>query len=510
MAGIFLFFLIIAFAFNLFSKDKKYSESENRMLAQKPEFSMANLASGKYMKDMEDYVTDQFFIRDKWINLKVLEDLALGKRESNGVYIGKLASGKYMKDMEDYVTDQFFIRDKWINLKVLEDLALGKRESNGVYIGKKDHLMEIPTAPNQKALDNNLRDKWINLKVLEDLALGKRESNGVYIGKKDHLMEIPTAPNQKALDNNLDAISNFSASHPDINTVMTLIPNAAYVYNHLVPRNAPVRDQEADIKYVQSAVGTSLNFVDLTKTMTLIPNAAYVYNHLVPRNAPVRDQEADIKYVQSAVGTSLNFVDLTKTITSHKDEEIYYKTDHHWTTLGAKYAFDALSTALGIDSPTQEYTIYPVTHSFQGTLTSKSGYDKGKDTIELYIPQNVNTDCLVNFVDEGKRTASMYESAALENKDKYEVFFGGNHSRVDISTPMEGKKNLLLFKDSYANCFIPFLVPYYRNIIVIDPRYYYDNIESLITDNEITDILFLYNVNTFLGDTSLGDVLAAE
>lgn len=369
MAGIFLFFLIIAFAFNLFSKDKKYSESENRMLAQKPEFSMANLASGKYMKDMEDYVTDQFFIRDKWINLK----------------------------------------------------------------------------------------------VLEDLALGKRESNGVYIGKKDHLMEIPTAPNQKALDNNLDAISNFSASHPDINTVMTLIPNAAYVYNHLVPRNAPVRDQEADIKYVQSAVGTSLNFVDLTKTMT-----------------------------------------------SHKDEEIYYKTDHHWTTLGAKYAFDALSTALGIDSPTQEYTIYPVTHSFQGTLTSKSGYDKGKDTIELYIPQNVNTDCLVNFVDEGKRTASMYEGAALENKDKYEVFFGGNHSRVDISTPMEGKKNLLLFKDSYANCFIPFLVPYYRNTIVIDPRYYYDNIESLITDNEITDILFLYNVNTFLGDTSLGDVLAAE
>lgn len=369
MAGIFLFFLIIAFAFNLFSKDKKYSESENRMLAQKPEFSMANLASGKYMKDMEDYVTDQFFIRDKWINLK----------------------------------------------------------------------------------------------VLEDLALGKRESNGVYIGKKDHLMEIPSAPNQKALDNNLDAISNFAASHPDINTVMTLIPNAAYVYNHLIPRNAPVRDQEADIKYVQSAVGTSLNFVDLTKTMT-----------------------------------------------SHKDEEIYYKTDHHWTTLGAKYAFDALSTALGIDSPTQEYTIYPVTHRFQGTLTSKSGYDKGMDTIELYIPQNVNTDCVVNFVDEGKRTASMYESAALENKDKYEVFFGGNHSRIDISTPMEGKKNLLLFKDSYANCFIPFLVPYYRNIIVIDPRYYYDNIESLITDNEITDILFLYNVNTFMGDTSLGDVLAAE
>ena len=369
MAGIFLVFLIVAFAFNLFSKDKKYSESENRMLAQKPVFSMANLTSGKYMKDMEDYVTDQFFIRDKWINLK----------------------------------------------------------------------------------------------VLEDLALGKKESNGVYIGKKDYLMEIPTAPNQKALDNNLDAISNFSASHPDINTVMTLIPNAAYIYDHLIPRNAPVRDQEKDIKYVMNAVSTSLNFVDLTKTMS-----------------------------------------------SHKEENIYYKTDHHWTTLGARYAFDALSTALGIEKPTQEYKIYPVTHSFQGTLASKSGYDKALDTIEIYVPQGVNTECVVNFTDEGKKSASVYESAALKKKDKYEVFFGGNHTRIDISTPMEGKKNLLLFKDSYANCFIPFLVPYYRNIIVIDPRYFYDDIESLISDNEITDVLFLYNVNTFLGDNSLGDVLVSE
>ena len=369
MAGIFLVFLIVAFAFNLFSKDKKYSESENRMLAQKPVFSMANLTSGKYMKDMEDYVTDRFFIRDKWINLK----------------------------------------------------------------------------------------------VLEDLALGKKESNGVYIGKKDYLMEIPTAPNQKALDNNLDAISNFSASHPDINTVMTLIPNAAYIYDHLIPRNAPVRDQEKDIKYVMNAVSTSLNFVDLTKTMS-----------------------------------------------SHKEENIYYKTDHHWTTLGARYAFDALNTALGIEKPTQEYKIYPVTHSFQGTLASKSGYDKALDTIEIYVPQGVNTECVVNFTDDGKKSASVYESAALKKKDKYEVFFGGNHTRIDISTPMEEKKNLLLFKDSYANCFIPFLVPYYRNIIVIDPRYFYDDIESLISDNEITDVLFLYNVNTFLGDNSLGDVLVSE
>ena len=102
----------------------------------------------------------------------------------------------------------------------------------------------------------------------------------------------------------------------------------------------------------------------------------------------------------------------------------------------------------------------------------------------------------------------MYESSALDQKDQYEVFFGGNHSRIDITTPLDENKNLLIFKDSYANCLIPFLQPYFRSIIVIDPRYYYDDIDSLITDNSITDILFLYNVDTFMTDTSLADVLA--
>ena len=106
-----------------------------------------------------------------------------------------------------------------------------------------------------------------------------------------------------------------------------------------------------------------------------------------------------------------------------------------------------------------------------------------------------------------KKTASMYESSALDQKDQYEVFFGGNHSRIDITTPVEENKNLLIFKDSYANCFIPFLQPYFRSIIVVDPRYYYDDVDRLVTDNSITDILFLYNVDTFMTDTSLADVL---
>lgn len=363
---IFLLFMVLAICFNIFLPDKEYSESENRMLAQFPEFSLANLASGKYMTDMEDYVTDQFFFRDQWINLKVLEDM-----------------------------------------------ALGKRESNGVYIGKQGYLMQIP--------ENNI--------------------------------------DMDSVENNLNGIREFAQRHKDVNTVMTLVPNAAYILEQLTPANAPVRDQSQDIALVEDSVGDVLNFIDLTDTMS-----------------------------------------------SHRDEPIYYKTDHHWTTLGARYAFETLYSSLGI-VPAQDYTVYPVSHTFSGTLSSRSGYDRSKDTIDIYVPQDAETECVVNYVEEGEKTASMYVSSALDQKDQYEVFFGGNHSRIDITTPVDENKNLLIFKDSYANCFIPFLQPYFRSIIVVDPRYYYDDVDRLVTDNSITDILFLYNVDTFMTDTSLADVL---
>ena len=151
-----------------------------------------------------------------------------------------------------------------------------------------------------------------------------------------------------------------------------------------------------------------------------------------------------------------------------------------------------------------------VANDFQGTLASKSGYHASEDKIQVYEAANIEPEYIVTYVEENEKSASMYKSECLEEKDKYTVFFGGNHARVDISTTQPERKNLLLFKDSYANCFVQFLLPYYQNIIMVDARYFYDNIDSLIQNYGITDILFLYNANTFVTDNSLADVLAAD
>jgi len=116
----------------------------------------------------------------------------------------------------------------------------------------------------------------------------------------------------------------------------------------------------------------------------------------------------------------------------------------------------------------------------------------------------------VTYDGNPKDICSFYNLDALKSKDHYTVFFGGNHPRVDITTTADTGRCLLLLKDSYANCFVPFLYPYFDHITMVDPRYYYDNLENIISSEAVTDVLFLYNLDTFLSDTSLADVLNTD
>ena len=110
-------------------------------------------------------------------------------------------------------------------------------------------------------------------------------------------------------------------------------------------------------------------------------------------------------------------------------------------------------------------------------------------------------------MNEKKKTATLYDTSKLKEKDKYVLFLGGNYPVLDIRTTADTTDRLLLVKDSYANSVIPFLTAYYREIIVVDPRYYYDDIREVMKKNKITSVLFLYNGNTFVQDNSISGVL---
>ena len=304
------------------------------------------------------------------------------------------------------------------------------------------------------------RDMWMSVNLAVNKALGQKEASGVYLCDDDYLMQIPAEPNQEQHDRNLAAINAFAEMYPELNMAMCVAPNAVTVLENKLPENAPVRDQKADLSYIES-------------------------NITVP------------------------FVDVTKTLRQHRSEYLFYKTDHHWTSLAAAYAFEQIAPALNIEPPElHSYTVYTVSNSFEGTLSSKSGSHEAKDVVEIYVP-DTTVEYFVQYP-TGDPISSFYNRAALDQKDHYTVFFGGNYSRVDITTSANTHRSLLLFKDSYANCMVQFLYPYFDHITMIDPRYYYDNLDLVIKSEAVTDVLFLYNADTFLGDTSLADVLAVE
>ena len=115
----------------------------------------------------------------------------------------------------------------------------------------------------------------------------------------------------------------------------------------------------------------------------------------------------------------------------------------------------------------------------------------------------------MSYESEQRTTVTCFDRAAMQRRNQYEVFLGGNFDKIVITTTACNDDTLLLLKDSYANCMIPMLTPYFHRIVVVDPRYFNDTVEGCMQDERVTHVLFLYNLNTFLQDQSLADVLDA-
>ena len=187
--------------------------------------------------------------------------------------------------------------------------------------------------------------------------------------------------------------------------------------------------------------------------------------------------------------------------------QLYYKTDHHWTTRGAFVLFKEICLSWGLDKSVKDinkkFEFHKISTTFEGTLASTSGVHGVQDEIEICLPENSEGTYVVTFESSGEKTASLFFPDKLQQKNQYEVFMGGNYDKVIIDTVSPSGRSLLLIKDSYANCMIPMLTPYFSKIVVVDPRYLTDSLGSIVKENDFTHLLFLYNLNTFLEDTSI-------
>ncbi|MDY6339013.1 MAG: DHHW family protein [Saccharofermentans sp.] len=301
------------------------------------------------------------------------------------------------------------------------------------------------------------RDAFVGLRTKIDVFFGKRDINGVYVGEDHFLFEKPSVYDEERVTKTTDMMNKIRLKNPGINSYVAIAPNSNEILSDYLPKNAPVPDQTEQINRIYS----NLNGFTCIDLCTPLKSTA-------------------------------------------SPEMLYYRTDHHWTSAAVDIAYEQIATHMQLEMDAHHYEYLAVTNDFQGTLASSSGIFSTKDTI--YIPAFQNdVKYKVTYVQENKTVMSVFDRTKLAEKNKYEVFFGGNFSQINIETNSANDRTLLVIKDSYANSLIPLLIPHYRNIIIVDPRYYNGNIQQTIEEEGVTDILWMYNANTFLNDTSISE-----
>ena len=307
-----------------------------------------------------------------------------------------------------------------------------------------------------------LRDQFIRLNTAADVTLGKCISNGVIRCRDHYLMETVSAPKNTVLRKTESSIARFRKQYPRLHMYFLLAPNAANILQDKLPMTVRVHDQNRDMdRFFREMKKIGVTPVDTRQTL----------------------RQASRK------------------------QQVFYRTDHHWTTQGAYAAYRYARKPLKLRSEVK-YKPYIVKNDFTGTLYSKSGFTGGRyDNITLYLPSSKTKPSVISYADTKQKTTEFYQLNNLKKKDAYTVFGGSNHPLYTVKTPVRSRRRLLLIKDSYANSFLPFLTQDFREIVVVDPRYYFDNVKDLIRNEGVTDVLFLYNDNTFMTDESLSLML---
>lgn len=289
-----------------------------------------------------------------------------------------------------------------------------------------------------------LRDSWMGLKARYEYLLGKREFHGVYLCGDTLISKVSDS---SRAEQNLDYLRRL-AEKTELPVLVGLIPTAAEVWREKLPAGAGSFDQASYLREAKSLPG-------------------------------------------------LIWVDVAGALADHAQEPIYYRTDHHWTSLGAYWGYTALMDALG-EAPEPLGQAETVSENFYGTLFSTSGVHwLQPDRIDRYVS---GAGVTVEDV-YAKETHGLYVDEFLGKKDQYASFLGGNAPLYLVRNPAaRTDRKLLVVRDSYSDSLAPFLSGQFSEIHLMDLRYYRTSVAQYAEENDMDLIFVCYSVENFIKD----------
>lgn len=307
-----------------------------------------------------------------------------------------------------------------------------------------------------------LRSRWISLRTELELLSGHNEVNGIYISNGS-FFEAPEPYDYGRIDRSVAAINSFD-----------------------------------------EATGGKLSVL-------IAPTSAQIYADRLPSYSPDSEQRKMINYVYDSLNEGIGKINVYDPLFRAREDYIYYRTDHHWTTYGAYIAYTECMRRYGYDPVTVDrIDVEHASHSFLGTYYSAVLSDAAEpDTVDFYTSGGAGVTSVKITSADGSVTErdGVIFREYLEKKDKYLCFLGPNVPLEEIETE-SGGGSILIIKDSYANCFVPFLTKHFGRIAVVDLRYM-ARLSDYADPDEFDRILLLYNASTFAEDVNIAK-LAAE
>lgn len=310
------------------------------------------------------------------------------------------------------------------------------------------------------------RDFFMNVRAYSERLLCKTEINDVYLCKDGFLIEKPASDDR--LYKIADILSSFNSKIKGKDVSLMLVPTAISVYSDKLPKDSNSGNQ---IDYMNRLYELSgIKRIDVSDTLIS------------------KGKEYD---------------------GSTYENSLYYRLDHHWTSLGAYFAYDKFCKDKGIEAvPFDKLNKQKISDNFKGTVYSKlNDFSIKGETMYSYD----NKDRVkVKYSDIDKDFDTLYAEEYLDKKDKYSYFLNNLHGYCLIENlDSKNDKELVIIKDSYANCFIPMLVKHYKKIHVFDTRIYKEKVSDFINKNTSCEceVLILYNLATINNDTGIGGIM---
>jgi len=522
---------------NLFqSKRPVRSEVEGRELARLPEFSVKTLLDGTYFSGVSLFVSDTFLYRDDLVTLSKKMDMLKGMNYTlgdGGDFVVLGPTGQPTTGDSD-VSDK--ISEALDNLKNNETSTDDEETTPGYTPGGEivDDLDETQgneqTPPENVVTAIHLSKKSLRLTIGSGAVVSATvESNSTEVASvrwsvsDKNIVSVSINPtggiDVKGLT---EGTCTLTCSYNDeiketceitviaINSVTT-IPNdeqADFLTNGMFILGDAVYTQAY---YNQSGAKSFANTASYYKTLfgentrvstVVIPVSSMVVADKDDVKNTVQDQNNILKKMKELMEPSINFVNVYPKMFAHRDEYLFFKSDHHWTGLGAYYAYAAFAESIGLTpTPLDEFNYSIINDKYSGSLYSYTHDERVKefvDTIEAYTTKKP----LSMTVTGATGMTSTYNSCVVAGNKTYVTFIAGDNPYTVINVPENPQdKNILVLKDSFGNAFVPYLCEHYGNIIVVDVRYSSFNIYEQLRDYGLTDIVFVNNIQAANSDS---------